>query len=65
MYINANDFINKNSDAEMIQAALDAAREEGVSVLGGHGTGNVVCRNVDKTLTESFANVSGINVIEK
>jgi hypothetical protein len=35
------------------------------SVFGGHGTGNIICRNVDKTLTESFSAVSGIEVAEK
>lgn len=52
MYINANDFINKNSDAEMIQAALDAARAEGVSVLVpkiNKRTGKAIW-NIDKTV---------------
>ena len=52
MYINVNDYINKGSDAEMIQAALDAAREEGLSVLIpkiNKRTGEAIY-NIDKTV---------------
>ena len=52
MFVNVNDFKNKGSDSEMIQAALDAAKEEGLSVLVpkiNKRTGKDIY-NIDKTL---------------